>query len=134
MAIVVRRPRPHVGQKSRGNQHPIKAVVHAIADQHDPAGGPVPVLHRRHLVALAVLGMAMAPEHQFLKDEKQRNSAQQRRTDPLDPAGAHGGDGFGSNPKSAAASMAPVAKLIRCGKSLARRVAGKPGTGPPTRH
>ena len=91
-------PEPHVGQEGGGDQHAVEAIVDAVTDQHDPGGRALAVVAGRHLVALAILGVAVAPEHEFLEHEEERDAAEHGGADRLDAPGPDAGHGLGQQP------------------------------------
>ncbi len=65
----------NVGQKRGADQYAVDEIVQAIAKENQNGGGlPVRLLVRR--VHLAVLGVAMPPQYQFLQEEKSEQAVQ----------------------------------------------------------
>src|SRR3569623_359137 len=66
----------YVGKKGGADQDAVDEVVHGIADHHDRARGLVRGRLWRSIVGLAVMAVAMAPQHHFLQQEKHQHADQ----------------------------------------------------------
>jgi len=60
-----------------GDQNAIHEIVEGVPHQDHQAGTAVVMGRRPGLVGFAMVGMAMAPKHQFFQNEKQENARQQ---------------------------------------------------------
>ena len=76
-----------VGEEGGRDQNSIDEVVEGIADHDHHAGAAMIVLRCLRLVCLALLFVAVPPQHQFLEHEKEQNAREYGGGRLLDTAG-----------------------------------------------
>lgn len=65
-----------VFQESRSDEDAVHEIVESVADEDQQPGTPVVVRRGVGFMGLAVVVVAMPPEHQFFKDEKHHDTEQ----------------------------------------------------------
>ncbi len=76
-----------VGHERGGDQDAIHKVVHRVADHDHRAAAAVIVGICVMIMRFALLGVTVAPQHQFLEHEKQKNAEQYHRGEPMHARG-----------------------------------------------